>query len=187
MGVITDICQSIDFYNRIEQLGYRSLRVKFNQKRLRNKIQRTVDKLYASPLTVETICDFCYNYLDTTNIIELDNCECVDNYNQNQFVFTIKNGNGSVVYSVRKYYDPDISISIRRFSNMNIVKRLKYMNQIDHNPKFDDNTNSVGFKCSELFKAYISEYLNARLNLHKIQKEEKDVKEKSDDRKYGTE
>ena len=167
MGVITDICQSIDFYNRIEQLGYRSWRVKFNQKRLRNKIQRTVDKLYASPLTVETICDFCYNYLASINLITLDNCECVDNANPNQFVFTIKNDHGSVVYSVAKYYNPIISISIREFENPNHIRRLQFVDKISRVSSFDDNTNSVGFKCSELFKAYISEYLIARLDLYK--------------------
>ena len=181
MGVITDICQSIDFYNRIEQVGYRSLRVKINQKRLRNKIQKTVDKLYRNPLTVETMCDFFYNYLATENLITLDKCECVDNTNQNQFIFTIKNDNGSVVYTVRKYYDPTISISIRMFENMQHLRRILVRDKLEADFRNDDNTSSIIFKCSELLKAYISEYLNARFDLHKKQKkEEKDVKEESD-------
>ncbi len=187
MGVITDICQSIDFYNRVEQVGYKSWRVKFNQKRLRNKIQKTVDKLYKSPLTVETMCDFFYNYLATINIIMLDNFECIDNSQQNQFICTIKNGNGSVVYTTRKYYDPSISVSIRMFDKPQHVRRILVQDQLIGGNSFDDNMNSIIFKCSELLKAYISEYLAARLDLHKIHKEENDVKEKHSDRKHGIE
>lgn len=177
MGLITQICQSIDAYNNIERNTNKSWRLKIEQRRVYKHLKKLIDKFNIDiALDVDIMNDFYFNYMGTLDSIgELKNCECIYNEGQMQFIFTIKNDNGAVAFSTYKARNPIIDVTVNQYGSMD-VKNFRYvLNFVSRPPEMSDERFELGLKCEDLLKDCITNYLLMRLNLYK---EGKDVKEK---------
>ena len=168
MGLITDICFAIDAYNNIERSEDKSLLLRLKQHRTCKNLKRLIKKFEDSvTLDVDILNDFYFNYMGTLDTIgELDNCECVYNDNQKQFIFTVKNANGAVAFSTHKGRDPIIGVTVHQYSALD-VKNFNYT--LDFKPRLNSSQgqNDLGEFCERLLKDCIANYLRARLDLYK--------------------
>ena len=184
---VTDICQSIDLYNNIEKTGYKSLRVKYRQIKLYKNIKKIIKKtIIETPLNSDTLKDFFQNYMATIDIISLDNCSCIYNEVQREYIFTVKNENGAVSFAVNRFFDPFIDVSICQNSEHN-SKNFRFIGVLRDVENENENKTLIGLKCEILLEDCIKKYLEMRLDLHKIQQEEQNAKEESNNGKHGAE
>ena len=171
MGLITELCQSIDAYNNIERNVHnsKSWRLKLEQRKVYKNLKKVINKFNSDTiLDVDMMNDFYFNYMATIDTIgELDNCECIYNEIQKQFIFTIKNANGSVAFSTYKIRNPIIDLTINYY-NFPETKRFRYlMNFVSRTQDMSNERYELGLKCEELLKDCISKYLLMRLDLYK--------------------
>lgn len=176
MGLITDICFSIDAYNNVERSDNKTLMVKLRQRSAYKNLKKVIKKFESDiRLDVDMLNDFYFNYMATIDTIgELDNCECIYNENQLQFIFSIKNSNGAVAFSTYKAKNPAIDVTVSQYGALE-TKSFKYSMDFKPRANVSQAQNDLGDKCELLLKDCIVKYLTMRLDLFK---EEKNVKEK---------
>lgn len=172
MGIITDICFSIDTFNNIERNKNKSFLLEFKQYRNYKKLKKLIKKIEnKTNLDVDTINDFYFNYMATTETVgTLNNCECIYNEDQKQFIFSIKNNDGAVAFSTYKIKDPIIEVIVHRYNKLD-VKHFKYNIDFKPKPNISKEQNELGEKCEILLKDCIANYLLMRLDMFKKEDE----------------
>ena len=163
IGIITEICQTIDVYNigekakkdLINKSKLRSkidaIRIIINQFIFRKRLLHIINKIKDKPLNVDIMNDFFRNYNSTIDFIVLNNCECIEE--RDQFLFSIKTDNVNIVYSTRKLNNQTISVSAK-WKNDIYVRNSTYHDYFKDNEAKDSLENIMYYseKCLAMIR-----------------------------------